>query len=393
LTPHSPGTGQINTLIWIGFFAALIVVVVINLGLFGAIRRNRGGRGRVARQPRGRVGGQLRVAGVLSGFAVLLFVLGIIFTSNATSTPQTTSAGLTSFHGEKLEGPLVIKTTGQQWIWRYNYPNGAFSYYKLVIPVHTEIEMKLTSTDVIHTWNVPDLTPKVEAVPGKDTKVYFRADAEGEFWGQSSTLSGQAYAPMRIAVEVVSPERFEEFVAEQQKKIRSGQEAAEKIEAGKTKELEQVEAEIAEELGEEGPAEENEESVGEGEGPEGESGAESGESEGEEGGESAEEGGESAEEGGEEAAGGEAAGGGATADAAAGEEVFAENCSTCHGATGHGGNGGPDLTTMPKAQEQASAEEQVTNGGGGMPPFGGTLSEEEIANVAAFVVEDVVGGK
>jgi cytochrome c551 len=85
--------------------------------------------------------------------------------------------------------------------------------------------------------------------------------------------------------------------------------------------------------------------------------------------------------------------GGATADAAAGEEVFAENCSTCHGATGHGGNGGPDLRTMPKAKEQAGAEEQVTNGGGGMPAFSGTLSEEEISNVAAYVVEDIVGGK
>jgi cytochrome c551 len=85
--------------------------------------------------------------------------------------------------------------------------------------------------------------------------------------------------------------------------------------------------------------------------------------------------------------------GGATADAAAGEEVFAENCSTCHGATGHGGNGGPDLTTMPKAKEQAGAEEQVTNGGGGMPAFSGTLSEEEISNVAAYVVEDINGGE
>jgi heme/copper-type cytochrome/quinol oxidase subunit 2 len=357
LTPHSPGTGQINTLIWIGFFAALIVVLAINLGLFGAIRRNRAGRGRTATQPRGAVGLQWRVTGVLSGFAVLLFVLGIIFTSNATSTPKTTSEGLTSYHGEKLEGPLVVKVTGQQWIWRYNYPNGSFSYYKMVIPVHTEIGMKLTSTDVIHTWNVPDLTPKIEAVPGKNTKVYFRADSEGEFWGQSSTLSGQAYAPMRIAVEVVSPERFEEFIAEQQKDIRAGDEAAAEIESEKVAE----EAEFEE--------------AGEGE--------ESG-SEGEE--EAAEEGGEESSEGGEEEAEG-----GATADAAAGKEVFADNCSVCHGADGLGGNGGPDLTTMPKAQEQASAEEQVTDGGGGMPPFGGTLSEEEISNVAAYVVEDIVG--
>jgi quinohemoprotein ethanol dehydrogenase len=93
----------------------------------------------------------------------------------------------------------------------------------------------------------------------------------------------------------------------------------------------------------------------------------------------------------------EAEGGGAEAagapNAEAGKEVFAEQCSVCHGATGHGGNGGPDLTTMPKAKEQAGAEEQVTNGGGGMPPFKGVLSEEEIKNVAAYVVEDIVGGK
>jgi glucose dehydrogenase/mono/diheme cytochrome c family protein len=103
----------------------------------------------------------------------------------------------------------------------------------------------------------------------------------------------------------------------------------------------------------------------------------------------AEEGGKAGEAEEEAAAGG----GGATADAAAGKEVFSEECSVCHGATGHGGNGGPDLRTMPLAKTQAGAEKQVTDGGGGMPAFKGTLSEEEIANVAAYVAEDIVGGK
>jgi quinohemoprotein ethanol dehydrogenase len=80
-------------------------------------------------------------------------------------------------------------------------------------------------------------------------------------------------------------------------------------------------------------------------------------------------------------------------NAEAGKEVFAEECSVCHGADGLGGNGGPDLTTQPKAKEQKGAEEQVTNGGGGMPAFKGLLSPEEIANVSAYVVEDIVGGK
>jgi heme/copper-type cytochrome/quinol oxidase subunit 2/cytochrome c553 len=394
LTPHSPGTGQINTLIWIGFFAALIVFVAINLGLFGALRRFGAGRGRTAHAPRASQGVQWRVAGGLTGFAILLFVLGIIFTSNATSTPKTTSAGLTSFKGKPFSGPLVIHATGQQWIWRYDYPNGAFSYYKLVIPAHTEIELDLESTDVIHTWSVPDLAPKTDAVPGKVTHLYFRADAEGEFFGDSSTLSGQAYAPMRTNVEVVTPERFEEFIVEQQKGIKVGQEGAEKIETQKNEELAEFEAEEESERAKESPAEESEESVGEGEGPES---SEEGSEESEEAEEPAPEEGageepEGAEEPEAEGGGEEAAAGGAP-NAEAGEEVFAENCSVCHGATGHGGNGGPDLTTMPKAKEQAGAEEQVTNGGGGMPAFSGILSEEEISNVAAYVVEDIVGGK
>ena len=59
------------------------------------------------------------------------------------------------------------------------------------------------------------------------------------------------------------------------------------------------------------------------------------------------------------------------------------------GATGQRGDGGPDLRTMPLAKSQAGAEKQVTNGGG-MPAFKGQLSEEEIKNVSAYVVE-VIG--
>lgn len=134
---------------------------------------------------------------------------------------------------------------------------------------------------------------------------------------------------------------------------------------------------------EEEAAEGEEGEAGAGEAEESEQ-AESEVGEGEEGeeGEGAEEGEETGEKGGESAEGG---------DVEAGATVFSENCSVCHGATGHGGNGGPDLRTMPKAQEVAGAEEQVTNGGGGMPPFGGVLSEEEIENVAAYVVHEIAG--
>jgi cytochrome c6 len=96
------------------------------------------------------------------------------------------------------------------------------------------------------------------------------------------------------------------------------------------------------------------------------------------------------EPGGEGEAGeGEAPGGGGNAEL--GAAVFGENCSTCHGATGHGGNGGPDLTTQPKAKTLNGAVEQVTEGGGGMPAFAELLSTKEIEDVAAYVVESING--
>jgi len=89
----------------------------------------------------------------------------------------------------------------------------------------------------------------------------------------------------------------------------------------------------------------------------------------------------------------EEAGTAASGSPEAGAAVFSENCSTCHGATGEGGNGGPNLKTMPLAQTEEGTIQQVTNGGGGMPPFGGTLSETEIKDVAAYVVQEITHGE
>jgi len=76
-------------------------------------------------------------------------------------------------------------------------------------------------------------------------------------------------------------------------------------------------------------------------------------------------------------------------DPAAGRSVFADNCSVCHGESGTGGNGGPDLTSIPSARQVSEVVRQVTNGGGGMPAFRGQLSDQQIADVAAFVTRDI----
>jgi cytochrome c oxidase subunit 2 len=215
----------------IGFVAAAIVVVAVNGGLFYVLHRYRAERGGEPRQLSGGRRIQFRVAGALTGFAALLLILSIVFTDRARETPATGAAGLEIADSE----PLEVEATGQQWLWRYDYPNESFSYYKLVVPVDTAVAVDLVSTDVVHTWNVPDLVGKRDAIPGKHNSFVFRADDEGSYDGESATLSGQGYASMRTEVQVVSPEEYEAFIEAQKEDIQAAQDrVVGLIKSGKT---------------------------------------------------------------------------------------------------------------------------------------------------------------
>ncbi|HEY5942771.1 MAG TPA: hypothetical protein VIT89_07935 [Solirubrobacterales bacterium] len=231
MAPHSPGTDQIDTLLWIGIAAAAILIVAVTVALLYVVRRFRSERGVEPRQLHSGRRLQFRVGAVLTVFAALLFVIGVVFTDNAREKPTTGDAGLASLKSE----PLKIKATGQQWIWRYDYPNGAFSYYKLVVPADTAVELELLSTDVVHTWNVAELARKADAVPGKTNRVFFTTEDLGSYEGDSATLSGQAYASMRTEVEVVSPEDYEAFIETQKEDIEAAQDrVVDLIENGET---------------------------------------------------------------------------------------------------------------------------------------------------------------
>lgn len=209
-----------DTLLWIGSAVATILVIAVAVALLFVVRRYRSERGAEPRQLLSGRGLQFRVGGVLTLLAVLLFILGVVFTDNARERPSTGEAGLASLKGE----PLQVKATGQQWLWRYDYPNGAFSYYELVVPTDTAVELQLESTDVVHTWNVEELARKADAVPGKTNDVLFITDEEGTYGGSSATLSGQAYASMKTAIRVVSPEEYEDFIETRKEEIDAAEE-------------------------------------------------------------------------------------------------------------------------------------------------------------------------
>lgn len=245
-TPHSPNAEDINTLYWIGLVAIAALVLAVNGALLFAVRRYRATRGHEPRQVRSGRRPQVRVGAALTALAAILFVASVVFTEKARQAPESGPGGLqassTLFAQRSLSppsgedaAPLEIRATGQQWLWRYDYPNEAFSYYELVVPVDTTVILDLVSTDVVHSWYVPELGGKFDAVPGKLNKVFFRADEEGTYSGSSATFSGQGYASMRTEVRVVSPEEYTAYTEDLKRDIDESQQlVAEQINAGET---------------------------------------------------------------------------------------------------------------------------------------------------------------
>jgi cytochrome c oxidase subunit II len=235
---HSPNAEDTNTLYWIGLVASLLLVVAINVGLILAVTRFRARRGVEPRRLTGRRPVQLRFAGALGLFFAALFVLTVIYTDKADTLPssgpdglqaastrfaQLGDTGAAATNSAKPGGPLEIRATGQQWLWRYQYPNGAFSYYRLVVPVDTAVRLTLDSTDVVHSWYVPQLGGKFEAVPGHPGQAFFRADKTGDYFGSSAQFSGEGYAAMRTEVSAVSPEDYTAYIEQLKRDIQSAQ--------------------------------------------------------------------------------------------------------------------------------------------------------------------------
>lgn len=238
-SPHSPNGSDLDTLYWITLVITVLLIVAVNAALLGIVVRYRERRGRQPRQLRGARRIQMRAAAGLAALAVATFVVSIVFTEKARKPGSTGPQGLqksASVQGgpaaaptggpvptSNSTNPLEINATGQQWLWRYTYPNGAFSYYKLVVPVDTAIKLDLVTTDVQHGWYVPALGGKFDAVPGKVNHVFFRADKLGTYAGRSSTFSGAAYAADRIEVNVVTPQRYQQFIDAQKREIQRAQ--------------------------------------------------------------------------------------------------------------------------------------------------------------------------
>ena len=149
------------------------------------------------------------------------------------------SLKLLYFMDEVIDPALTIKAIGHQWYWSYEYSDYLaetleFDSYmvptsdlksgdlrllevdnRLIIPIQTQVRVLVTGADVIHSFAVPSLSVKVDAIPGRLNQTSFFINRPGIFYGQCSEICGANHSFMPIVIEAVSLDKYADWIESQ----------------------------------------------------------------------------------------------------------------------------------------------------------------------------------
>lgn len=203
LAPGSPQADSIQSLFYfIMILAGMVFVIVESLLVFTVLRfRNRPPESAV--QMHGNT--RLEIAWTAAPAVILMVLLG--FTLRTMATVRTEAAGQ----------PLQVQVIGHQWWWEFRYPDlGIVTANELVVPMGQEVRLQIESVDVIHSFWIPELHGKQDAIPGHMTHLSFTPMTTGVYGGQCAEFCGDQHANMRMAVVAKEPADFQAWAAAQQ---------------------------------------------------------------------------------------------------------------------------------------------------------------------------------
>lgn len=201
--PKSDFSTELDGLFWNIFWWAVVVFLVVETLLIVAIARYRARPGAATPKP---VHGHtaLEIGWTLAPALILVFI--------AVPTMRTIFATA----GHAPEGALRVQVIGHQWWWEYRYPTlGIGTSNELHLPAGTPIQVEMTSADVIHSFWAPGLGGKRDLIQGRITRIAFRTDSTGEYWGQCAEFCGVSHANMRLRVIVEPDSAFQRWVDQQ----------------------------------------------------------------------------------------------------------------------------------------------------------------------------------
>src|SRR5689334_3420377 len=173
-TPRSPNAARINsTYKWIALYTGAIFIVVEGTLIWFIVKYRRRNRPRTAEGPQ--VHGATRLELIWTAAPVIILA-GII------SFVLYKLPGIENVPAAKAQGgPLRVRIDGHEFYWQFTYPNGAVSINELHVPVNKVVRVDIHSQDVDHSWWIPALQGKFDAIPGKSNHTWFQVDRPGTY--------------------------------------------------------------------------------------------------------------------------------------------------------------------------------------------------------------------
>jgi cytochrome c oxidase subunit II len=203
---HSPNVEHTNTAYWVIFAFTGAIFLVVEGALVTFIWKYRTGkRGRDAEGQQVHGNTRLELIWTVIPVVILAVIGTVVFIELPGISGAPASAAST----------LEITVEGHQFYWLFEYPNGARSINELHVPVGQDVELKVLSADVVHSWWIPQLQGKIQAIPGRTNHTWFRADRVGTYYGQCAELCGLYHDAMRATVVATSQADYRTFISSQ----------------------------------------------------------------------------------------------------------------------------------------------------------------------------------
>jgi cytochrome c oxidase subunit II len=215
--PDTPSAERINSIYWFvfGFAAFIFLVVEIALVLFIVRYRNRG-RPRDAEGPQ--VRGHLNLELAWTAVPVLILAAIAVFTfyklPGIKDVPAAGAAG----------SQMRVDVEGRQFYWQFTYPNGVVAIDTLHLPVNRPVRLEVSSPDgdVIHSWWIPALGGKIDAIPGHPNHTWYQIQRPGTYVGQCAEFCGIQHAAMTATVVGVPAAEFDSWLSGQARAQAAG---------------------------------------------------------------------------------------------------------------------------------------------------------------------------
>lgn len=206
VSPASPNTQRISDAYWvIAVFTGAIFVLVEGLLVVFIVRFRSRGRPRELEGPQIRGHTRLELAWTAAPVLILAIIGVFVFYKlpGIKDVPEASAA-------DRVD----LTVEGRQFYWQFEYPNGAVSIDRLRAPAGKVVAVSITAPtwDVIHSWWIPQLHGKFDAIPGQTNHTWFKTSRIGTYEGECAEFCGIQHARMYATVEVVPAAEYEQWV-------------------------------------------------------------------------------------------------------------------------------------------------------------------------------------